>query len=61
VSSYDGEWCPTCGENENLRWIDSTPTSDTWGCKACGWAWVIEVGSPGQTDTKLMERAEING
>jgi hypothetical protein len=50
-----------CGENNNLRWIDSTPTSDTWECRECGFTWVIEVELPAQTATELMERAEING
>jgi predicted RNA-binding Zn-ribbon protein involved in translation (DUF1610 family) len=61
MSAYSVDPCPMCGENDNLRWIDSTPTSDVWGCKECGQEWVIEVGSPRQTDTELMERAESNG
>lgn len=53
--------CPTCGEANSLRWIDSTRTTDRWECNECGCTWVIDFELPTQTDTELVERVEING
>jgi len=39
----DNDPCPACGETHNIRWVDSTATTDNWDCLECGWTWVIEV------------------
>lgn len=61
TTAYDADPCPACGEEDNLRWQASTPTTDTWVCRECGYTWLIEVDVPAQTDTELTERAEIHG
>jgi Zn ribbon nucleic-acid-binding protein len=61
TTTYDLDPCPACGEADNLRWIDSTPTTDTWACGECGFTWVIQVELPAQTHTELRERAETHG
>jgi len=38
--------CPSCGDHYGVRWMDSTPTTDTWNCKWCGHDWVIPVDAP---------------
>jgi uncharacterized protein (DUF983 family) len=39
--------CPSCGTDANVRWYDSAPEADTWGCSACGSIWVINVAGSG--------------
>jgi transposase-like protein len=61
TTSYEGERCPECGK-ENPHWEASTPTTDTWVCRACGYTWVITVEPPAaQTQTDRVEGAEIHG
>jgi ribosomal protein L37AE/L43A len=61
TTTDDLDPCPACGEKNNVRWVESTPTTDTWACGECGFTWVIEVELPGKTSTALMERAESHG
>jgi ribosomal protein L37AE/L43A len=42
----DDDACPECGQRESIRWIESTPTSDTWACTGCGFEWAITVELP---------------
>jgi len=56
-----GDPCPGCKEEQDIRWIETTQTTDTWACGECGYTWEIEIALPAQTETKLTERAEIHG
>jgi predicted RNA-binding Zn-ribbon protein involved in translation (DUF1610 family) len=35
--------CPNCGEGNQVRWYDSTPGADMWGCTSCGYEWTVAV------------------
>lgn len=39
--------CPGCDEGGGIRWVDSTPDTDTWACRQCGAEWTITVDVPG--------------
>lgn len=36
---------PTC-RTTDIDWVDSTPDSDTWACRACGTEWAITIHTP---------------
>ena len=50
--------CPSCGADDNVRWCESTPDADTWGCTQCGSTWMINVDESGAATIAAMARGE---
>jgi hypothetical protein len=48
--------CPSCGDHYGVRWMDGTPTSDTWNCRWCGHDWLIAVDEPARHPEALPSR-----
>ena len=50
--------CPNCGTDDNVRWYDSAPEADTWGCTQCGSTWMINIE---QSDAaRIVSMAGVN-
>ena len=46
--------CPHCATGDNVRWYDSAPDADTWGCTQCGSMWVINLAGSGGATVAAM-------
>lgn len=42
TATYD-EPCPGCDQTDSVRWVTSTPETDTWVCRRCDTDWTITV------------------
>jgi hypothetical protein len=49
VITTPDEICPDCDRPDSVYWIDSTTSSDTWACGACGGTWAVPIGPLGET------------
>jgi DNA-directed RNA polymerase subunit M/transcription elongation factor TFIIS len=45
----DEELCRDCDRSDSLYWVESTTSSDTWACAACGSTWTVPIGPLGET------------
>ncbi|HEX5145344.1 MAG TPA: hypothetical protein VFW21_15880 [Mycobacterium sp.] len=48
TTTIDNDPCPSCDQTAGVRWVTSTPDTDTWACRHCGTEWTIPVHVPGQ-------------
>jgi hypothetical protein len=39
----EAEPCPGCDQTDCVRWVISTPDTDSWTCRWCGHEWTITV------------------
>ena len=46
TTTTHAELCPGCDQVDGIRWVTSTPDTDTWACRHCGTEWTITVSGP---------------
>jgi hypothetical protein len=54
----DDEPSPGCDQSDRIRWVTSTPDTDTWACQRCGVEWTI--GPSTSTASRLRPGSQMS-